>query len=195
MIATDILREEHRIILSVLRALEKICDAIDNGDPVDTGLGEKIISFIREFADACHHGKEEARLFKWMRRQQIGMGPVGMLEEEHETGRSFVRAMHGALEAGEDRRFGEAARGLIDMLRNHIDREDHGVFVMADDVLQNGDDRSLVDEYAEIESEAGGHRHSAGLALAQEICEAAGVPCVTMRELPNVSRYYLSVSV
>jgi hemerythrin-like domain-containing protein len=195
MIATDILREEHRIILSVLRALEKICEGIDSGARVDKELGEKIVSFIREFADACHHGKEEARLFKWMRRRQIGMGPVGMLEEEHETGRSFVRAMHGALDAGDHRRFGDAARGWIDMLRTHIDREDNGVFVIADDVVQTDDDRSLIDAYAEAEAEAGGHRHSAGLALAREICDAANVPCVTLRELPNISRYYLSVPV
>lgn len=194
MISTEILREEHRMILCVLRALEKFCDDIDADHRLDRERGEKIVSFIREFADGCHHGKEEARLFKWMRRRQIGLGPIGMLEEEHETGRGFVRVMQDALEPGDDRRFGEAARGLIDMLRAHIDREDHGVFVIADDVLQTDDDRTLVGEYADTETEAGGHRHTWGLTIAQEICEAAGVPCVSLRELPNLSRHYLSVT-
>ncbi len=195
MQATDILTEEHRIILCVLDALEKVIDGIENGAEWNPELGEKMVRFIKEFADSCHHGKEEAKLFKWMREQHIGYGPVGMLEEEHETGRGFVRGMHSAITGRDDARFCECGRSLIEMLRVHIEREDHGVFVMADDSSRPGDDQHLLADFANVEEEAGGRRHERGYALAQEICDAAGVPCVSLHELPHLTRFYFNVSV
>jgi len=195
MVATEILVEEHRIILSVLKALEKVIGNVDNGKHLDAELGEKIVRFVKEFADSCHHGKEEAKLFKWMRERHIGPGPVGMLEEEHEIGRGYVRCMRDAMTSGDNDRFCECGRALIELLRIHIDREDHGVFIMADDSSQPGDDAHLVSNYDIVEDDAGGRRHESGLALAQEICEAAGVACVTLRELPQIARHYLKVPV
>ncbi len=60
--AIDELMQEHRLIEKVLGSLEAFAEAAgkDGGASRET-LGS-YVRFFREFADRCHHGKEEDRL-------------------------------------------------------------------------------------------------------------------------------------
>ncbi|MBW2188922.1 MAG: hemerythrin domain-containing protein, partial [Deltaproteobacteria bacterium] len=57
----------------------------------------RFVSFIRDFADAYHHSKEEDMLFVAMVEQGFPReaGPIAMMLHEHELGRSLVSVLDG----------------------------------------------------------------------------------------------------
>ena len=61
--ATQRLREEHVWILRVADVLERLVEASEAGAAMDFEAVEDCVTFVRLFADACHHGKEEDLLF------------------------------------------------------------------------------------------------------------------------------------
>ena len=64
---TQILSDEHRIIERVLGAVEKLAEG-----PVGAlEPWKKALDFIRNFADQCHHFKEEKVLFPAMEAHDI----------------------------------------------------------------------------------------------------------------------------
>ena len=155
---TTVLREEHLVILKVLDALERV---LNKGSALSTQNVEtlaKYVSFFQLFADACHHGKEEDLLFPELEARGIPRegGPIGVMLAEHEQGRGFVRQMREALPGA---RAGEAAavdalvsagRDYIDLLRQHIDKENNVLFMMADRVVDESSCARLCGEYAHV---------------------------------------------
>lgn len=135
---TQVLRDEHQWILAVSGALEKLLSV--ESDAMDYDAVEKCVRFIRLFADACHHGKEEDLLFPAL--EGCGLphdsGPIAVMLHEHRLGRQAVAVMLDALpEAREgneqaQNRLVQAGRGYVDLIRNHIGKEDHVLFDMAD---------------------------------------------------------------
>lgn len=81
---TDILKEEHVLILEMLRVIEAMCAKMDKGERPDIASLEKMIDFIRNFADKCHHAKEEKLLFPALEKAGIARegGPVGVMLHE-----------------------------------------------------------------------------------------------------------------
>ena len=60
---TEILMQEHRVIEQVLDCLETMAQRAEAGEGVDLESAKQAIDFFRNFADRCHHGKEEDCLF------------------------------------------------------------------------------------------------------------------------------------
>ena len=63
---TQVLKDEHALILEALDAIERKVAALEAGAAPDRAYFEKAVQFLRTFADQCHHGKEENLLFKTM---------------------------------------------------------------------------------------------------------------------------------
>ncbi len=163
MDATKCLRDEHQVILRVLDCLEiALRNSRDSGKVTREVYGP-FVEFFRGFADKCHHCKEEDRLFPRMEKGGIPHdgGPIGVMLLEHEQGRKHVRTIAANLDAadGGDNGAGqtilENGKEFLDMLRNHIDKEDHCLFGMAEQVVQGAELESLKQAYAEAESDAG----------------------------------------
>ncbi len=158
---TEILKEEHKVIKIMLKVLDKICDKLDKNQTVNIEHLEKIVDFIRTFADKCHHGKEEDLLFVSMEEAGIPKegGPIGVMLEEHEIGRSYVRGMADAISKYKtgDKKFSSEiiknAKGYIDLLTQHIDKEDNILYVMADMHLSDKEQKRLIKEFEKIEEE------------------------------------------
>lgn len=155
---TDILKEEHRNIERMLTLLESHAARLEGGSPPDQGFFEGALRFIREYADGCHHGKEEKLLFVRMieRGFPAESGPIAVMLSEHESGRMHVREMSGALEryaAGDPGAAALLARhafGYADLLRNHIYKEDNMLFRMADEHLSESDQAALLQKFEEL---------------------------------------------
>lgn len=153
---TRVLRDEHRLILRVIDGLESILDEGPAAAASDT-LAE-YVTFFRLFTDACHHGKEEDLLFGALAERGFttDSGPLGALLEEHRQGRALVGRMTNAVEAMErgdpdaPSAFSDAGREYIELLRRHIEKEDQGVFHMADGALPEPACRALCDGYANV---------------------------------------------
>ena len=117
-----ILSEEHQNILKVIEFLEEECYSIENGKKLDKGLFEKIIDFIRNYADKFHHAKEEDILFKEMNKNQkeLHCNPIEQMLYEHDLGRNYVRGMEGGVKENNKNKVIENARGYCRLLKEHI---------------------------------------------------------------------------
>ena len=122
--ATDNLIDDHTIIQEVMNIMERITSAKEP----DVEHLEFIVTFIREFADGCHHAKEEGLLFPKLVAKGIPKdhGPIGMMLMEHEEGRNFVKGMADNLElykSGNKEALKAVYRnmtGYVNLLRDHI---------------------------------------------------------------------------
>lgn len=180
--AVNILVQEHRVIEAMLLCLERLIENAELDKKLDREKARTIISFLREFADNCHHGKEEDILFRFSDTKTGGHGPVEVLKEEHVEGRGYVKSMIHNFDkaaAGDPeaiRLFSENARDLVDMLRRHIEREDEIVFPMIEELCQSGDADRIWDEFIAVEKDAGGDRHQRFIHSAKLCCADLNVP-------------------
>ncbi len=151
---TDVLREEHRVILGALDILDTAAGRQTAGRPFPDEWWDEVIHWVRTFADRNHHAKEETSLFPAMVKAGVpggGGGPIGVMLEEHERGRALLRAM----EAGATAPRAIAAREYVTLLREHIDKENGVLFPLADAVLDEAAQRSLQREFDGVEAEQG----------------------------------------
>ena len=161
MSATDELRTDHRAIERMLGVLEAAAHRLEQGERVRPEVFRQGVDFVRNFADRCHHAKEEENLFPRMEARGVPRqgGPLGVMLFEHDQGRAYVGAIAGAIDASEaDGRsaaltIAENARGYVDLLRGHIAKEDNVLFPMADRVLSPADQTELEQRFEQIETE------------------------------------------
>lgn len=143
MTATTALRSEHDHILAMIACLRAACAAAENGDQFDAETFQTGLEFIRHYADAWHHAKEEEHLFPAL--EAMGMpregGPIAVMLHEHVLGRSYVRRIADHLEAAS--KGDEEARTMVlrytlayaNLLTGHIQKENSILFNMADQML------------------------------------------------------------
>ena len=136
--AIDDLKHEHDAILFALKILDGMNRKLATRESIDVIDVSDFLGFLKEFADTCHHGKEEGFLFPalikaGLREQQA---PVAGLLADHVKGREWMRAMEAAtfplLRSDE---FRTASKGYMDLLQAHIEKENSVLFPMAEKVL------------------------------------------------------------
>ena len=160
--AIDILRHDHDAILMALSILDRIAEEARHGQiaPADA---QDFLGFLREFADKCHHGKEEGLLFPALVTAGLPEqgGPVGQMLLEHEQGRDLVAAMSRSSESAiEPESFAEAAHIYSAHLRAHIDKENNVLFPMAERLLAPAVLEELREGFEQHEEKVIGHgRH------------------------------------
>jgi len=157
---TEILKEEHKVIKLMLKIIDKVCDKLEKKQKVDKDDLKSIIEFIRIFADKCHHGKEEDRLFPKMEEYGVPRegGPIGVMLQEYELGRSYVRNASSALEKDNYSEFVENIRNYVELLEQHIDKEDNILYMIADMHIPEKEQKKLVEEFERFEKEEIGER-------------------------------------
>jgi hemerythrin-like domain-containing protein len=182
MKATQILSEEHGVILRVLDTIDTAIGKAQNrqvqAEAITPGFFIEAADFIKGFADGCHHRKEEGILFKAMSANGIPVegGPIGVMLYEHEQGRAFTRGMRSAAEkwlAGDESAKAEVvknAAGYVTLLRQHISKEDNILFPMADRVIPPADYAQVEEGFEHVEHEETGEGvHEKYLALADRL--------------------------
>ncbi len=161
MRATDVLKAEHRAIERVLDCLDTMAVRCYRQGILDTVSALQAIDFFRHFADGCHHHKEEQHLFPLLETRGMTKerGPIGVMLHEHDEGRQLLSSMDAAVvewnngnrQAGDS--FARAAEEYSALLRQHISKEDHCLFAMADHVLSNADQADLLAAFQRAEHE------------------------------------------
>jgi hemerythrin-like domain-containing protein len=138
--ATDMLMNEHRLIERALDAMEGWIATLgpDRESDDKTELA-RFVSFIREFADAYHHSKEEDILFVAMGEHGFPreVGPIAVMLHEHDLGRSHVGVLDrlaqqsAAWSEDDHRTLAGTVREFSTLLRQHIQKEDQILYPMA----------------------------------------------------------------
>jgi len=161
MTPIELLMHEHEIILMVLGAAEREAQSIQDTGQIHADKVEQMVDVIRNFADRCHHAKEEDLLFVRMQERGIPTqgGPIGVMLMEHVEGRRLVKAVAEALPdaAKGDPQAVAAVRdnllGYTRLLRAHINKEDNILYPMAERILTPEDQQWLVEEFDRVEAE------------------------------------------
>ena len=177
MEATQRLITEHKEILLALDILGGACNALSN-DVVSVSQDlERLHEFLITFADKNHHKKEENILFRAM--SDAGMpleeGPLAVMLVEHEEGRSYIKGMGEALSQINNQAhkrcelFIGYARSYVQLLSQHIDKEDNILYPMADNFISPTEDCRILDEFALVENEILGNKKETYRLLLQNL--------------------------
>lgn len=182
--ATENLKEEHRVIERMLKILDVACNRLQRSEDVSPEIFEKAIDFIKTFADRCHHGKEQDTLFPFLGERGIPTreGPIAVMLMEHDQGRRYVKGLAEALakyEGGDKAAkvaIVENARGYVDLLAQHIYKEDNILYPMGDRVLSQSDNKELLEKFEKIEREIIGEgKHEYYLHMVDELEKKLGI--------------------
>lgn len=159
MKSVDRLLAEHELIERGLVLLQSAVVRIENQEPLPEGFAAWAARFFQQFADHCHHAKEEAVLFPVLKQRGIPEqdGPIGVMLHEHVLGRDCVRRMREASQAQpfDAETFAAAARQYVPLLRQHIFKENNVLFRMAERVMSAADDADVMHRFSQVEQERG----------------------------------------
>lgn len=159
MKSVECLKSEHELIERGLTLLAKAVARIDAGQPLPEGFSQWAPRFFQQFADKCHHAKEEDVFFPVLKQRGIPEqgGPIGVMLHEHVLGRDCVGRMRTASEAQpfDSCKFAEAANQYIPLLRQHIYKENNVLFLMAERMMSPADDADVTGRFSQVEQERG----------------------------------------
>lgn len=140
MNAIDLMMKEHKYIKRMLTVVRKATYKALEEKNINYEDFYKIIDFIRNYADAHHHKKEEVILFNKM-VDELGLVAektvkYGMLVE-HDMGRLYITGLSEALEnlkSGNEEAILDVIANAISythLLERHIDKEDNVIYKFA----------------------------------------------------------------
>jgi len=181
MTATEVLKEEHKIVLLVLKAAEREAKLIQDKGKVEGEKVNRMLDFFRNFTDKCHHAKEEKYLIPRMGERGISSEskPVASILKEHMKGREKVKGIAEALpkaKRGDSSAINSVKDNLftyVQLLRDHIEREDDILFPMADRIFTSEDQEALSEAFERVELEEMGEGvHEKYHKLAHELGES-----------------------
>jgi hemerythrin-like domain-containing protein len=156
------LKMEHDAVQLTLRILDKICQRIEKSrEIIDLQHLNQLQEFFKVFVDKCHHGKEEELLFPALENVGVSRegGPIEVLLHEHQQGRDYVQAMNAALSQytkGNRKsvaEFVKTARGYINLLDQHIEKENGVLFPLAEKYLSELEQEKLWEGFEMIETQ------------------------------------------
>jgi len=163
---TDDLREEHRVIKSVLPILDRVCVDIESGRSVKQDNLEGLIEFIKEFIEEHHYTKEEAYLFPEMEKAGVSGAEelITSLRNEHEEERQSVSKIGKIVFEKEENMelssMVEYLRAYIRLLNLHIDKEENRLFPMVDTYLSQAVQKDLLKSFEDMETQIDSERYA-----------------------------------
>lgn len=157
---TQVMVQEHQLILRMIALLEKNVTLMEQGRFRNWRFFLDAVDFIRNYADRFHHAKEEDVLFVELINNGMPekQSPIEAMHIEHDQGRTFVRALAEAAEkalagaTGQIPVIAENAGGYIELLREHIDKEDTVLYPLAERILPEAVRPRMVEAYSKAES-------------------------------------------
>lgn len=163
MDAINLMMEEHNNIKRILLVVRKASVKVMDTSEIDYEDFNKMISFIRNYADAHHHGKEEKMLFNRMIDEIGGVAEplvkYGMLAE-HDLGRLFIKELEGALtkvKNGDKEAKVDVIANAVSythLLERHIDKEDKVAYTFARRGLSENTIKEINEQCEIFEKEA-----------------------------------------
>jgi hemerythrin-like domain-containing protein len=172
--ASEDLRHEHEAGLISLNVIEKIVENIRKNQEADVMDIKDIIEFLKVFADKCHHGKEEGYFFPALEKLGIPNqhGPIGVMLSEHQQGRNFIQQMQESMANHiiNKNAFTRSASSYVNLLRNHIEKENNILFPMGDSKLSESSQNELLANFEDHEKKViGGGKHEQFHALLKKL--------------------------
>ncbi len=173
----EMLVKEHGLIRQFLDNLHLAVEKIEGGEHPPREFFEKGVKFARNFTDKYHHFKEEYLLFGLLAMKKKGQidAQIDSLKYSHERGRSLVNELEKALDGysqGQEAQLIGILEGLaayISLLKQHIHREDHVFYPMAEGEISEKEQNELLKEFLKEDEKLGGKAWEFNRRLLQEM--------------------------
>jgi len=145
--------EEHKLIKRFLALVPPVIGQMD----LETEEGRKRIldgvNFVRRYADAFHHAKEEDILFRHFDRT---LEILQVMYADHDTARNHMKAIVEAVEKRDRATVAEHLEAYRTLLTDHITREDNVLYPWMDRNLSDHQVGGLFAEFGEVDQRFGG---------------------------------------
>lgn len=164
---------EHGVIMGAANSMGLYSARVAAGKEVPQETADGLLEIVKDFADACHHAKEERALFPLLREKAARESAlVDTLLAEHEEGRRYVHDI--AMDGRDAVVRNAAAYGAL--LRLHIAKENR-FFAECDKLLGSGEKAQLAEGFEEVEA------GSIGLGKRDEYLKKAGEVARVLKSL------------
>ena len=141
--ALQMLVDEHTNILRLLNLAEYLMERSEI-TPNSISILNEIIYYIKNYADKYHHAKEENILFK---KGDSVATIIKVMLSEHEESRGYVSQAVLGIETNNQAQIKQAMTAYIELLRNHIDKENNILYPYFERNLSNGEKNELEQKF------------------------------------------------
>lgn len=151
---------EHRLIERMISVIQDMLARAEKTQSIDPFFVDKVVDFIRIYADRTHHGKEEDILFRDLNYKDLSdedRRVMNELIEEHVFGRKTTKALVEAntrYRNGDTSALGEVMgclRTLGDFYPKHIEKEDKIFFPASHTYFSEAEDHAMLSEFWEFD--------------------------------------------
>ncbi|WP_372881977.1 hemerythrin domain-containing protein [Psychromonas sp.] len=162
MNAINELKNEHAAVKMTLTVLDRMISRLEREpDQKIVEHLDQLVGFFQVFVDKCHHGKEEDILFPALVKLGVNRdgGPIGEMLSEHEQGRGYIKGLKEAVEKikkGQASGVVEAAENAtsyIELLNNHIEKEEKVLFQIGEEGFSEAEQAALYAAFEKLEEE------------------------------------------
>ena len=155
---------EHKAIQIALNILEEIKERVEKNGEADYKDIISLLDFMKEFADKCHHGKEEGFLFPALEKAGVRKegGPIGVMLLEHTIGRDLIKKMQVSISNNpvDKKGFITAASEYVRHMRAHIEKENAVLFPLIETRISVSEQNELLENFENHEEKVIGQgRH------------------------------------
>lgn len=167
-----VLQKEHKVILLVANSLRPDLQKLREGKAVDPARLEMALDFFVNFADACHHRKEEEHYFP--AAESAGSLPQHVQISEFLSEHQYYRHLLDKIREGisEDKVSPDVAMPLATYLASvtsHIRKENQILFKETRPWLSKSTNKRLIKKFQELESSLGENFHQKYHDIAMEL--------------------------
>jgi hemerythrin-like domain-containing protein len=151
---------EHRLIERMIDVIARELERIQEQGDADSRFIETAANFIRIYADACHHGKEERILFRDLQKKELKSEDKQMMDElieDHKLGRKLTAQLVEAktkYEKGDNTAIMtivNTMQHLVNFYPKHIEKEDKVFFKSAMRYLSMDEKEAMLKEEHEFD--------------------------------------------
>ncbi|MGI5818559.1 MAG: hemerythrin domain-containing protein [Armatimonadota bacterium] len=154
-------RKIERMVALITDEAERLGAGGDEQEPDPEFIFDALL-FMREYADECHHGKEEDILFAELQERDLSEEHREIMDRllrDHERGRELSAALEDATnrwEDGDESARGEiveALEGLADLYPDHIATEDDDFFIPVMDYFSDDEKEKMMEDMWDFDHE------------------------------------------
>jgi hemerythrin-like domain-containing protein len=128
----------------------------------DPDFNYDALIFMREYADGCHHGKEEDILFEQLQERDLSEKHQEIIERllnDHVRGRELAAGLEGATDRWDDGDEAaradilEAMQGIAELYPDHIATEDDDFFIPVMDYFSDEEKEEMMEDMWDFDHE------------------------------------------
>ncbi len=182
----EVLFEENNVISSVLNAIEKESINVFDGEDMEIDFWSSAATFLEKFAQNCHHKKEEAVLIPALLERGLAADNSVIVgtRADHKDGIVRLHKLRELLTTGNPRSIAQAGGSYAFVFREHLQRENMGLYPIAQETLSNLNGNKMLKSFQAIEREAfGTDGRDSLIRLGKMLCQKARIDFYGMKSL------------